>query len=1034
MTKTNICPHCGSSNVGWKQKAGVWECAACEERFSGDVPSESSHALGAKATHPKNIFFSYGHDSNRELVELFRTDLEKRGHTVWIDWKEIGTWDDWKGRITRGIDASELTLAFITHHAMRDPGVCRNEIAIAMNRFGRVNLVLLESGAESGIPVIATDRQWADLSQWRDVRDGKVIGVDWERWYQEKLINLIERIEGEATTFADEMGVLRQVLSPSSFESRITQHLPGFVGREWVFDAYREWLGKPDSRLFWIKAGPGVGKSAIAANLVARERSAIVASWFCDAKSIELKNPDHAVRSLAFQLALRWEDYRVRLLRQLELGANATEEMQTGARRKLGRKNTQDLFRVLVAEPLNGLIWREHKLVIVVDALDEASDGEGNNRITELIAMELERLPEWIAFVVTSRPEADVVARLQGFKPFAIDATDERNLTDLHNWYQRNLVQQIGLAGLTPEAQRHIENLLIERSEGMFLYLKVIEEGLREGALTVEGIERLEAGLPGLYRRYFDSFVQRFGRDYEVGIKPLLRLLLAAGGALPEDLACAVLDWNGEQWLAARNRLGTYVIDSPAGLELFHKTLSEWLTNKTSATFFVDPRPARQAIADVLFAELAQNNTYMLRWREIIEERLPAWIPTLSQNDDPYSLFKLGRVLPRSFDARSVWERVLELCNRDLPRIHPLLEWALEYSSSIFLGREAHQIFHQELELVQEFDSAPTFELARLLITIGNYLWLHYKDTDAEVAYRLALQFRENQLLTEQILIIRCQLKLANLLCATDRQPEAELLLREALKLSRIVQDFDASEEVRLLALDSLATMLISIKKYNEAEPILLEALELTENSKEFSPIKIAKSAAKLIVVFLETNRKLEAEQILVKALKINYILLNHKRDTDITTNIKKLASLLENNWEIDEAAQLYRALLNHLLVTPPADGQLIYSESLKLAELLRSAHRYKEAELVYRRLINTIHATDKNFHSNIENCANCLADLLREVNHYYINTIWQSSDFIILRERIEKTLREILPENHPDYPHDYSADLLALLQNNNLM
>ncbi len=543
--------------------------------------------------------------------------LEKRGHKVWIDWKEIGVWDDWKGRITRGIDASELTIAFISNHAMRDPGVCRNEIAIAMNRFGSIHLVLLEEEAATQIPVIATDRQWADLSNWRDIREAKVAGVEWERWYEERLINLIERLEGEATTFADETRALRQVLSPASFDSRITQHIPGFVGRQWVFDAYRAWLDNPDSRVFWIKAGPGVGKSAIAANLAARERSAIVANWFCDAKSAELRDPHHALRSLAFQLALRWEDYRVRLLRQLQISANATEEMLQEARKQLGTLNTQDLFSLLLTEPLNGLIWREHKLVIVVDALDEATDESGHNRIAELIGLELDRLPNWLAFVVTSRPEVSVITRLQGFKPFEIDAQGQQNLDDLHTWYESNLSKLPVMAALSSTRQDALEKLLLDRSEGMILFLKMVQEGLREDSLTIDGLDKLQAGLPGLYSRYYASFAQRFGSRYETDIKPLVRLLVAAAGPLPEDLACAVLHWNREQYLAARNQLGSYVVDSPAGLALFHKTLHEWLTDINSAAFFVDPVPARQALADVLFAELNDEESHAVRWREL---------------------------------------------------------------------------------------------------------------------------------------------------------------------------------------------------------------------------------------------------------------------------------------------------------------------------------------------------------------------------------------------------------------------------------
>ena len=696
----------------------------------------------------KNIFFSYGHDSNRELVELFVDHLEKRGHKVWIDWKEIGVWDDWKGRITRGIDASELTIAFISNHAMRDPGVCRNEIAIAMNRFGSIHLVLLEEEAATQIPVIATDRQWADLSNWRDIREGKVAGVEWERWYEERLINLIERLEGEATTFADETRALRQVLSPASFDSRITQHIPGFVGRQWVFDAYRAWLDNPDSRVFWIKAGPGVGKSAIAANLAARERSAIVANWFCDAKSAELRDPHHALRSLAFQLALRWEDYRVRLLRQLQISANATEEMLQEARKQLGTLNTQDLFSLLLTEPLNGLIWREHKLVIVVDALDEATDESGHNRIAELIGLELDRLPNWLAFVVTSRPEESVITRLQGFKPFEIDAQGQQNLDDLHTWYESNLSKLPVMAALSSTRQDALEKLLLDRSEGMILFLKMVQEGLLEGSLTIDGLDKLQAGLPGLYSRYYASFAQRFGSRYETDIKPLVRLLVAAAGPLPEDLACAVLLWNREQYLAVRNQLGSYVVDSPAGLALFHKTLHEWLTDINSAAFFVDPMPARQALADVLFAELNDEESHAVRWRELIRVWLPQWMKQLQQGHSAEALNTLGS----SFEAWGDWREA-----------ETLLREALD------LRRAALPIAHPDI-------ATSLNNLAGLLYATGRF-------ADAERLYREALELRQAALPPGHPAIAASLNNLANLLVATGRYADAEPLNLEALNL-----------------------------------------------------------------------------------------------------------------------------------------------------------------------------------------------------------------------------------------------------------
>lgn len=921
------CPFCHRPNVIWKQKAGQWECNDCEERFAVVPPADRRHKLGDKTARPKSIFFSYGHDSNRELVELFRTDLEKRGHKVWIDWKEIGTWDDWRGSITRGIDRSELTIAFISHHAMRDPGVCRNEIAIAMNRFGTVHLVLLEEDAAGGIPIIATDRQWDDLSQWRAIRDGKVAGVDWERWYEEKLINLIDRLENEATPFADEIAALRQVLSPTSFESRITQHLPGFIGREWVFDAYRNWLDKPDSRLFWIKAGPGVGKSAIAANLVARERSAIVASWFCDAKSAELKNSDHALRSLAFQLALRWDEYRVRLLRQLELGANASEEMQGGARRELGLKNTQDLFRVLFTEPLNGLTWRENKLAIVVDALDEATDSAGQNRITELIAMELERLPAWITFVVTSRPEAAVVARLQGFKPFAIDATDERNLADLHAWYQTNLAGNGALASLASEEQRRIEHLLIERSQGMILYLKLIEEGLREESLTVEDVNRLEAGLPGLHRRYFDSFAHRFGDDYEMEIRPLLRLLLAAGGPLPEDLACAVLEWNREQFLRARNRLGSYVVDSPAGLELFHKTLAEWLTNKASADYFVDPTPARQAIADVLFAELGREENHSLRWENLIVSSLPAWIPGLRQRNEPKNLDNLALLLYAIGyygEAEPLYRESLALRRAALPAGHPEIGTSL-YNLATVLHR-----------------------------SICRY-------AEAESLYREALNLRRTALPTGHPEIGTILTSLAELLATTgqlvpevEAKPcyrEAEQLFREALDLWRTA--LPAAHPNITRSLSGLAILLDNTGYYTEAELLFREALNLRRTTLSTGHPDILANLSNLAILLDGTGRSAEAESLLREMIELNRT-THSAGHPSVADGLYELARLLENAGRRAEAELLYREALDLRRTALPTGHPDILKCLLVLAGLSELDGRLDDAELFYREALET--------------------------------------------------------------------------------
>src|SRR5438132_13511127 len=116
-SRANRCPKCDQllSQVGL-----FWICPE-----HGQLPLEIQF-------EPLRIFLSYAHDANEELVTRIKADLEKRGHDVWFDKSEIKFGDDWRRSITEGITRSHKFVAFLSKHSTRDPGVCLDEIGIAI--------------------------------------------------------------------------------------------------------------------------------------------------------------------------------------------------------------------------------------------------------------------------------------------------------------------------------------------------------------------------------------------------------------------------------------------------------------------------------------------------------------------------------------------------------------------------------------------------------------------------------------------------------------------------------------------------------------------------------------------------------------------------------------------------------------------------------------------------------------------------------------------------------------------------------------
>jgi len=459
------CPKCGDAAT-FSKKRGRHYCAECDHEFD----------IASLTVSPQTIFLSYAHRSDREedydiseeLVLLIKEKLEQDGHTVWIDKEGIRSGTQWRERITAAILEHAHFLSFLSIRSVRDPGVCLNEISIALGSSRHIQTVLTEDERRVAAPLTISHIQWHDFQDWREIRAGSKtgpMGEDWETWFSNGMERIREiLVNAQNACVEGDLRKLRDILDPRGFEARIVEKTVGFHGRKWLFDAAQSWLDHSTSRIFWLRGSPGIGKSAFAARLTHQCRSAVIGLFMCDFQG--RKDPEESAReaicTLAFQIASRLPDYRLKLLHQQQINLD-----------KIKKRSAYELFEFLITEPLNrsGKIPESTRLCLVIDGLDEAGRSNGGNALAELLTKHAELLPEWLGILVTSRPEPYLEQILSPLSGTSVDGQSTENQLDLSNWIDQRLPTQ--LQG--DKRQRVIESVL-EKSGGTFLYLNLVEK------------------------------------------------------------------------------------------------------------------------------------------------------------------------------------------------------------------------------------------------------------------------------------------------------------------------------------------------------------------------------------------------------------------------------------------------------------------------------------------------------------------------------------------------------------------------------
>ena len=597
------CIYCGSEDVIYRKFHHIWECQNCGESFDPDERERMTEEI--------NVFFSYAHDDKNSengavVVDRLKQLIEEKSDRkikIWLDTYSIPRNKDWRELITGGIVESDRFVGFMSRKALRDPGVCRDELGIAVgSRYGIISCVLLEGERTLNPPAEFTERQWIDLSDWKKKRDEGE--AEFERFLNDAADELIGILrDPETLRFNHEVKKLKESLGISAVDemTRIDELLKfKMTGRGWLENIINTWLNdKNGSRVMTLYADPGAGKSLFSAHFQFANPN-VIAALACDSRSEEYSQTDKITDRLAYLIALRLPDYRRQLMHIL---TDKSTLAKTG----------HDRFNTLIATPLSRVIDGERSAkLIIIDGLDEAKSGA----LAEFIRSYHDKLKPYIRILITARPERMLRRQLAPSAEFSctelnLDDYAETNDADIRQYYEENLEDL-----LKDRPGRDIfMNRLVEASSGIFYYAFTILPQLRESLEKGEPLESMTFP-KGLNALLLETFLRKFGEPdasgsvekYNAFVREPLSMVAASPYALPLKTLQKMQGWTNARLEDFLRSLETMLDLSGGFIRLFHKSFTDWLNDsEASAAFYAPQEDGIRSLAAACFKAFEQG-------------------------------------------------------------------------------------------------------------------------------------------------------------------------------------------------------------------------------------------------------------------------------------------------------------------------------------------------------------------------------------------------------------------------------------------
>lgn len=448
------------------------------------------------------------------------------------------------------------------------------------------------------------------------------------------------------------------------FSEIIAKYTKTFVGREWLAEVVESAISDENCRMVAILGGPGIGKTAFIAQLASQNPQR--PCYFIRRDSRYLLGPGDAKTfylTIGSQIAKFWPDLfqldSIRLsstqrIKNVKEGGRTTgvsigeltvspfcqiaieadqqiDELSGSAEAiRIDRLiadvralSTEDLLEQGILAPARRLLLLEpaSRLVILVDALDEARFGSSGDGIASALARLPTDLPSNLRIIFSSRPDLLLQSLIHrdDTRTVELDPQSSDNKEDLSAMVGSR-IRSLGIQGALAAAQRTEEEFaskLLSKAEGNFLYVASVLDALElawensgvgsDGAWSMLArVETLPPQLEGLFSYFLNAAVRwtesSFGAaSWRTVLAPLLGTLAVAREQLDVEKISHLTGLTTQCLRDILRNLRQFVQGSDGRqptYRIYHSAFAEFLLDpEANRDFWIDPAFAHERIA-----------------------------------------------------------------------------------------------------------------------------------------------------------------------------------------------------------------------------------------------------------------------------------------------------------------------------------------------------------------------------------------------------------------------------------------------------